>query len=251
VPTERGSFLNSGSAIPSDVDVVQRIRISRPKYRGQTHMVVSPDSDDATKPSEESSSTGTPDADVDVRRRHMKPQTAYYHEGWLGDDQRGRAVPQGEVGHTRNGIGHRRNPSDRSIEDTLGSVPKRFSKVENGDHSPPLTGKDSAYSSVSGASAASPTGVFARSPQAQFGLFPSSTRSTPKGSISGRYGTMSPPLSQDPRSAQSSAPPSRPETAVSSIPDVSSKRLSKRSSFTSLKRLFTKKKSGDINSIPE
>jgi hypothetical protein len=33
--------------------------------------------------------------------------------------------------------------------------------------------------------------------------------------------------------------------------DAPSKRLSKRSSFTSLKRLFTKKRSDGINSIPE
>jgi hypothetical protein len=44
--------------------------------------------------------------------------------------------------------------------------------------------------------------------------------------------------------------PSRPHTALGNFPDSAGK-LSKRSSFTSLKRLFTKKRSGNINSIPE
>jgi hypothetical protein len=227
--------------------------MSRPVHRDQISIIASPGSTSTPKRSEEStSSSGTPDTDVDVRQRIVKPQPEYYHESWHSDDQRGRATPQVEAGRTNRSFGHRRNLSNRSTEETLSPVPKRLStKMENGEHSPLLTGKDSAYSSVSGASVASPTNAPSRSPQAQFGLFPSSSRSTPKGSISGRYGAMSPGLGQPVQSAQSSAPSSRPETAISTFSDASSKRLSKRSSFTSLKRLFTKKRSGDINSIPE
>jgi hypothetical protein len=256
VPSDRPSFLsqsNNGSANPSDADVVLRHRPSRAMHRDQTHMIVSPDSANTPKWSGEStSSSGTPDTDAYVQHRNVKPQAEHNQEAWRNDGQRGRAASQAEPRRTNNNFGHRRNHSNQSTEDTLTSIPKRFAtKMDNGDLSPPLTGKDSAYSSVSGASVASPAGGSARSPQAQFGLFPSSTRSTPKGSISGRYGAMSPVSSQDPRSAQSSAPPSRPDTAVSSFSDVPSKRLSKRSSFTSLKRLFTKKRSDDINPIPE
>jgi hypothetical protein len=225
-------------------------------HRDQNYVVASPESSNTPKRSEEStSSSGSPDTDVDVRHRARKPQTEYYQEAWHSDDQRGRAAPQAEVIRIGSNPGHRRNlSSNKSVEKpTAASVPKRFSKMETGEHSPPLTGKDSAYSSVSGVSVASPGGsATTRSPKAQFGLFPSSAQSTPKGSMSGRYGAMSPALSSmEPRSAQSSAPPSRPETAVSSFSDMSSKRLSKRSSFTSLKRLFTKKRSDGINSIPE
>jgi hypothetical protein len=256
VPSDRPHFLstpNSGSATPSDADVVLRQRPSRAMHRDQTQMVASPDSASTPKRSGTStSSSGTPDTDAYVGHRKKNPQAEYYQEAWRNDGQRGRAASQAEPRRTDNDFGHRRNHSNQSTEDTLTSIPKRFAtKMENGDLSPPLTGKDSAYASVSGASVASPTGAPARSPQAQFGLFPSSTRSTPKGSVSGRYGAMSPAPSQESRSAQSSAPPSRPDTAVSSLPDVSSKRLSKRSSFTSLKRLFTKKRSDTINSIPE
>ncbi|KAF2026703.1 hypothetical protein EK21DRAFT_103051 [Setomelanomma holmii] len=262
VPSERPPFLvksPSGSAIPSDGDLSQRHCISRPIHRDQNHV----DNAEAVrkqKRNEESgSSSESPNTDVDVRRRIVKPQPEYYHEAWRSDDQRGRATPQMESGRTSRIFGHRRNLSNKSTEEASAQAPKRLSsKVEKGELSPPLTGKDSAYSSVSGASAVSPTNLPSRSassmslhPQVQFGLFPSSARTTPKGSVSGRYGPMSPALSPPPHSAKSSAPSSRPETAISSFSDTSSKRLSKRSSFTSLKRLFTKKRSGDINPIPE
>jgi hypothetical protein len=243
---------NSGTATPSDIDVAQRHRMSRPIHRDQIRIVASPGSASTPKRSDESTSSGTPDTDVDVRHRTVKPQPEYYHETWHSDGQRGRAAPQMESSRTNRGFGHRRNLSNRSTDDTLAQVPKRFSnKMENGEHSPLLTGKDSAYSSVSGTSVASPINIPSRSPQAQFGLFPSSARSTPKGSISGRYGAVSPAMSPVASSAPLTVPPSRPETAVSTFSDASSKRLSKRSSFTSLKRLFTKKRSGDINPIPE
>ncbi|KAH6495379.1 hypothetical protein HBI55_106910 [Parastagonospora nodorum] len=255
VPSERPPYMvtnGSGTATPSDIEGVQRHRMARPIHRDQIHMIASPESASTPKRSEESnSSSGSPDTDVDVRHRHEKAQAEYYQETWHSEDQRGRAAPQAEPGcRTESSPRHRRNSFDKRAEETGSSASKPFSKTDNGVHTPPLTGKDSAYASVSGVSVASP-GNSTRSPQAQFGLFPSSARTTPKGSISGRYGAMSPALSADPRSAQSSAPSSPPDTAVSGLSDVSSKRLSKRSSFTSLKRLFTKKRTDGINSIPE
>lgn len=114
-----------------------------------------------------------------------------------------------------------------------------------GEHSPPLTGKDSAYSSISGGSFASPV-VHPRSasaqssyPRAQFGLFPSSTPSTPKYSVSGRYGAASPALSS-PITPDLTYLPQRPQTSLDNY-NPSSRRLLKKSSLSSLKRLFSKK----------
>ncbi|KAF2827537.1 hypothetical protein CC86DRAFT_212514 [Ophiobolus disseminans] len=257
VPSERPPFLimsNSGNATPAEAEATQRHRGSRPMHHDQNHIVASPGRS-GTPQRRESTSSGSPVTEVDARNRNVKPQAQYYQEAWHSEDQRGRTIPQADSGRTSRMFGHRRNASNRSTEEPLAPTSKRVStKMERGELSPPLTGKDSAYSSVSGASPTAlpsrSTSVMSSHPQAQFGLFPSSARSTPKGSISGRFGAMSPALSQPPRSARSSAPPSRPETAVSNFSDASSKRLSKRSSFTSLKRFFTKKRS-DINSIPE
>jgi hypothetical protein len=128
-------------------------------------------------------------------------------------------------------------------------------------HSPPLTGKDSAYSSVSGTSYASPTSVHPRSasaqsslhPRAQFGLFPSSVPSTPKHStMSGRYGAVSPALTA--RRAPEPAPPFAPLRASTSLDNhlpSSRNRLLKKSSLSSLKRLFSKKKHSSVDTIVE
>lgn len=127
-------------------------------------------------------------------------------------------------------------------------------------HSPPLTGKDSAYSSVSGTSFASPTLMHPRSasaqssshPRAQFGLFPSSGASTPKHSISGRYGAISPVMT--PRRAPEPPSPLVPPRASTSLDNhlpASRNRLLKKSSLSSLKRLFSKKKHGSVETIVE
>lgn len=132
-------------------------------------------------------------------------------------------------------------------------VPKRI-MVRNpaqGDHSPPLTGKDSAYSSVSGGSFASPTAAHTHPrsasasgsyPRAQFGLFPSAP-STPKHSLNGRHGPLSPSFSP-PSTAAPEQPayyPERAQTSLSTRSDVRG-RLLKKSSLSSLKRLFGRKK---------
>jgi hypothetical protein len=130
-------------------------------------------------------------------------------------------------------------------------------KGGKGDHSPPLTGKDSAYSSVSGGSFASPTAAHPRSasaqssyPRAQFGLFPSSTPGTPKPSMSGRHGAMSPAF-PSPRHPEQPAyyPPPRAQSSLDN--HNPSRRMSKKSSLSSLKRLFTKKRHGSVDTIME
>jgi hypothetical protein len=143
--------------------------------------------------------------------------------------------------------------SDGNSPDTI--VPKRI-VVRNpakGDHSPPLTGKDSAYSSVSGGSFASPTAAHPHPrsasasgsyPRAQFGLFPSSTPSTPKHSLNGRHGALSPSFSP-PSTAAPEQPayyPQRAQTSLSNRNDGKG-RLLKKSSLSSLRRFFGRKKS--------
>jgi hypothetical protein len=122
--------------------------------------------------------------------------------------------------------------------------------------SPLLTGNDSAYSS--GGSFPSPTVLHPRSAssqssygRAQFGLFPSSVPGTPKPSLNGRHGALS-PLSFA-HSPHSSDQPNRPIPRSQSALDThasSSRRLLKKSSFSSLKKLFGKKKQ-NIDAIPE
>jgi hypothetical protein len=123
-------------------------------------------------------------------------------------------------------------------------------------HSPPLTGKDSAYSSISGASFASPTSAHPRSassqssyPRAQFGLFPSSSPGTPKHSMSGRFGAMSPALSS-PIVPDLTYAPQRAQTSLDNH-NAPPRRLLKKSSLSSLKRLFSKKKHGTVDTIAE
>ncbi|XPS91500.1 hypothetical protein M3J09_000918 [Ascochyta lentis] len=86
------------------------------------------------------------------------------------------------------------------------------------------------------------------SSNAQFGLFPSSAQHTPKQSLSGRLGNMS-PASSNLRSVKSADQPDRPPTSTSHYSDTS-KRLLKRGSLQSLRQFFTKKKN-DIHTIAE
>lgn len=88
------------------------------------------------------------------------------------------------------------------------------------------------------------------SSNAQFGLFPSSAQHTPKQSMSGRMGNMTPTSSSNLRSVKSAEPPDRPPTSISNYSETASKRLLKRGSLQSLRRFFTKKKN-DIHTIAE
>ncbi|KAF1929133.1 uncharacterized protein M421DRAFT_61823 [Didymella exigua CBS 183.55] len=159
----------------------------------------------------------------------------YHHEAWHSEEQRKAAAqPQTEPSRTSHKHGHRR------------------SSQKEGD-SPPMTAKDSAYSSLSGASIVSPASTApprSASSSAQFGLFPSSARHTPKQSMSGKFGGAATPSSSNLRSVKSAEPPDRPPTSTSVYSETTSKRLLKRSSLQSLRRFFTKKKN-DIHTIAE
>lgn len=251
-----------GSEVHSGADTPQRRSVAQPKVQQQVEAINNSDSTTETpKRSEESTSTtATSVLDIDVPPDTNQKQPEYYQETWHNDSQRGRASPQVDTSRTRRLFGHRRDPpaSSNTATEERWETPQRESvKPEKGELSPPWTGKDSAYSSVSGASAMSPTMTTSRSASAmsshtaQFGLFPSRNLSTPKGSISGRLGATSPTMSQSSRSTKISETLSRPPTSMSTFSETSSKRLSKRSSFSTLRRLFTKKKSGEIGTIVE
>lgn len=140
--------------------------------------------------------------------------------------------------------------------------------------SPPLPANDSAYSSVSDSSFASPLATAIprcassqslHTPRAQFGLFPSSTPSTPKltakfplsGGLSVRHGTLSPsPMSktvvEEVQMQQPVMPPARSQSSMTnhSSASSSSRRLLKKGSLSSIKRLFSKRKNV-VDSIAE
>ncbi|KAJ4990737.1 hypothetical protein SVAN01_03746 [Stagonosporopsis vannaccii] len=164
-------------------------------------------------------------------------QPEYHHEAWHNNNEeqsKATAQPHTEPGRIGHKHGHRR----------------AFTK--EGD-SPPIAAKDSAYSSLSGASIMSPASTApprSASSNAQFGLFPSSAQHTPKQSVSGRLGNMTPTSSSNLRSVKSAEPPDRPPTSTSTYSDAASKRLLKRGSLQSLRRFFTKKKN-DIDTIAE
>ncbi|KAI4691860.1 hypothetical protein J4E81_007387 [Alternaria sp. BMP 2799] len=212
------------------------------------------------KRSEDSSSaSAVSNTDVDVRRQAN--QSGYYRDAWRNEEQRDGATPHAESSRATHVPGHQHkvsSPSNLSAEESASATKRMSAKPQNGEYSPPLTGKDSAYCSVSGASAVSPGYASPRSVSsmssrqtAQFGLFPSRNLSTPKGSMSSRLGASSPTFNRPEQTPKAADMPSRPPTSLSTFSDASNKRLSKRSSFSSLKRLFTKKKSGDIGPIAE
>jgi hypothetical protein len=162
-------------------------------------------------------------------------QPEYHHEAWHSEEQRKAAAPpQTEPSRISHKHGHRR------------------SSQKEGD-SPPMAAKDSAYSSLSGASIMSPASTApprSASSSAQFGLFPNSAQHTPKQSMSGRLGGTMTPSSSNLRSVKSAEPPDRPPTSMSTYSEATSKRLLKRGSLQSLRRFFTKKKN-DIHTIAE
>ncbi|KAF9701944.1 hypothetical protein EKO04_000800 [Ascochyta lentis] len=176
----------------------------------------------------------TPRPDVHVPSQPTPKQPEYHHEAWHSEEQRKAAVqPPTEPTRISHKHGHRRNLSNKDGE------------------SPSMAAKDSAYSSLSGASIMLPANTApprSASSNAQFGLFPSSAQHTPKQSLSGRLGNMS-PASSNLRSVKSADQPDRPPTSTSHYSDTS-KRLLKRGSLQSLRRFFTKKKN-DIHTIAE
>ncbi|KAH8644990.1 hypothetical protein IG631_02454 [Alternaria alternata] len=251
---------SSGRETPASFGTPQRHSTIRARPQQQSETTNVSDSTETPKRSEDSSSASAiSNVDMDVRRQTN--QTGYYRDAWHNGEQRGGATLQAESSRTSQLLGHQHKvslPSNLSAEESSPATKRLSAKPQNGDYSPPLTGKDSAYSSVSGASAmlpgfASPRSVSSTSSRqtAQFGLFPSRNLSTPKGSISSRLGASSPAFDRPEQHPKPVDIPNRPPTSLSTFSDASTKRLSKRSSFTSLKRLFTKKKSGDIGPIAE
>ncbi|KAF3047727.1 hypothetical protein E8E12_011538 [Didymella heteroderae] len=182
-----------------------------------------------------SSQVSTPRPEVHVPTQPTPKQPEYHHEAWHSEEQRKAAVPpQTEPSRISHKHGHRR------------------STQKEGD-SPPMTAKDSAYSSLSGASIMTPASTApprSASSSAQFGLFPNSAQHTPKQSMSGRLGGTMTPSSSNLRSVKSAEPPDRPPTSTSFYSEATSKRLLKRGSLQSLRRFFTKKKN-DIHTIAE
>ena len=195
--------------------------------------------------------------DVVVPQLIVSHQLDYYQDRPVaGQDQRPETISRDDSDRPtiRPNHGQRSEHPSQSERDTNGTPePKRP------ENSPPLTGKDSAYSSMSGASFASPTAVQSRSassqssyPRAQFGLFPSSTPSTPMHSMSGRHGAVSPAL-VSPRPPDQSAHQPVHQRSQSSLDShtPTSRRLLRKSSLSSLKKLFSKKKHGSVETITE
>jgi hypothetical protein len=241
-------------SVRRDLPIADHLQTSRSEESLQRQQ------DEETQPpttNSKQTSNSSPDVTVfpssrDMRAAYHKDTSSGHnqHDAHARDDLRRAAdvVQQPEEHQVRS----RKRTEERTV--TKGNVLKG-SRL---DISPPLTGKDSAYSSVSGGSFASPTAALPRStsaqgsyPRAQFALFPSSNPGTPKLPISPRHGAMSPALSA-PRPVEPAPqqPGPRSQSAFDNY-SSSSRRLLKKSSLSSLKRLFSKKKHGGVDSIAE
>lgn len=269
VPDERPPFMTLPGEPPSEDAALQRHPSIRPNAGNNSSQLQSFDSEgsprqQSTKPPHSTAtSTQTSNSDVTVlpRSRDRNMQAEYYEVPSSSQDHHG-AYAQDDPDHPV--VPHRQRQQqglpqpDTHTKDR--SLPKRvLAKGRKGD-SPPLTGKDSAYSSVSGNSFASPAAALPRSasaqsahPRAQFGLFPSSNPSTPKHSMSGRHGALSPPLTSPSQRPPDQHAPQAVPRSQSSFDNYSSssRRLLRKSSLSSLKRLFSKKKHGSVDTIAE
>lgn len=266
-PTDRSTFLQTatpGTASPSSIDTQRQRSLVRPSSQKQLKHNTS--SSRLTSKTSQDSGLTVAASNLSMQQQVNNRRPDFHHEAWHDDNARGREQRQVDSSRASRNPGHRRSASsEEKILVPHDFEPRRPATSEEkivvpdrrdtkGPFSPPLTGKDSAYSSVSGASAMSPAGASPRSGSVasspHFALFPSRTLTTPKGSISSRLGTMSPAtdMSQSPRQHDL---PARAPSAMSNFTDTQNKRLSKRNSFTSLKRFFSKKKSNGIDSIAE
>jgi len=271
VPSERPPFMPSpptGSDGGADAGTPPSRLSTKPAHGNQTRNSENSDSDESLKRHDtaESATTipQTSSTDAAASHRNVDPLRPHGQDHPSGQNGHEEVPPRGDTDRTtpRPIYGQQTEHTSQSDSDTnVTIVPDRIAAKEGkGEHSPPLTGKDSAYSSMSGGSFASPTGVQPRSassqssyPRAQFGLFPSSGPSTPKHSISGRHGAMSPALtSPRPIEERAYTPVQRSQTSLDNHPTSASRgRLLKKSSLSSLKRLFSKKKHGSVDTIAE
>ncbi|KAF2122123.1 hypothetical protein BDV96DRAFT_537196 [Lophiotrema nucula] len=274
VPNERPPFMATPAAAdsgqPSSATTPQRHPSTRKtrKTDGHSRTVTNSDSDESLKQSNQtldSVAPATKPMQFEPAISHMRSvSTPLQHTREFSIPAQGRndalILGNGIRSPSRDdGMppGHRSPDSDSN--DTI--VPKKVGmRHVKGDHSPPLTGKDSAYSSISGGSFASPTtpGMHPRSassqgsyPRAQFGLFPSSIPSTPKHSLNGRHGAMSPALqSPHPEPSNYYPPVQRSQTSMDNYA-APTRRLLKKGSLSSIKRFFSKKKHGSVDTIAE
>ncbi|KAF2470286.1 uncharacterized protein BDR25DRAFT_33549 [Lindgomyces ingoldianus] len=273
VPNERPPFMTSplanSEAGSGDDGAIKRRPSNRavPSATSQVRIVANSDSDESLKRRDtESSSTVAPEKrprppESEKQREGDVKDTEFYQDSSSsGHDADVETDTRDDPDLSRANKGKRPQyplHSDSDTSDTI--VPKRIEvRGVKGDGSPPLTGKDSAYSSVSGGSFASPMVVQPRSassqssyPRAQFGLFPSSSPGTPKHSISGRHGAMSPAFSTPKMPDQPAYYPVQRSQSSLDNHNSSSRRLLKKSSLSSLKRLFSKKKQSSVDTIAE
>lgn len=248
------SVTSSGRETPSRHTTVK----SKPQH--QAEIIDTSDSATETPKRSQDSSSLSAVSSADIHVQRQKDQNEYYQGTWFAEEDRGRVTPLSESASTPQLRGSQEKPSQSNMLDNKKSLFTRHTdtKPDTEDSSPPLTAKDSAYSSVSSASAMSPAYGSPRSASsmssrqtAQFGLFPTRNLSTPKGSISSNLGSTKSPVDSSDSFPKPGDIPNRPHTSMSTYQEAPAKRLSKRSSFTSLKRLFSKKKSGDIGPIAE
>lgn len=269
VPDERPPFMTLPGEPPSEDAALQRHPSVRPKPVNisaqlqnsesgaslqQQSLVVQHSRATSTQASDSDYVIVPRGGDGDMRAEYPEPPSSGHdqRDAYASEDLDHPTAPHGQ--RPQQGL----SQPDAQTKDQ--NLPKRIlTKGRKGD-SPPLTGKDSAYSSVSGGSFASPAGALPRSasaqsayPRAQFGLFPSSTPSTPKHSMSGRHGALSPALtSPTQRPVEPHTPPAAPRSQSSfDNYSSSSRRLLKKSSLSSLKRLFSKKKQSGVDTIAE
>lgn len=112
--------------------------------------------------------------------------------------------------------------------------------------SPPLTAKDSAYSSAA-ASFNSPVPVHRPSPRTNLGLFPPSQPETPRYPSSTRNASTADLTSH----AAYTALPQRSHSAMDSYGSNARGLLKKKASLSAIKKLFTRKKHDRVDSIQE
>ena len=155
-------------------------------------------------------------------------------------EEEDKAYDGGRTQHSANHRSHSKSSENGTSDLSPSKLGARKGKmVANGEGSPPLTAQDSAYSSVSAGSFASPAAAQPPllSPRATLGLFPSSVPPTPKFSPVGRNGSAI----GLPSYTSSNFPGHRSRSQLSSR-GSSSNRLLKKPSLSILKKFFTRKK---------
>lgn len=246
--------------LPVELPATQRHSLlSTTKPRNPSSLANASDSDTPKQSNESNATSATSQSDANVRNNRTSKQPEYYHEVWH-DNHRESVQPLREQSRSSRLFGHRRKLSSEAKvgnDDKMSTLKRLSTKFE----SPPLTGNDSAYSSLSGASYSpmltSPRSASSLSSRqnGNLGLFPSSNLHTPTQSTTpNRLGALSPTSGPMLRTVKSDVTPNstRPSTSMSAGSNMpSNRKLSKRNSLMSLKRLFTKRQVQEITPIAE